>query len=488
MDAFAFHPRITRHSAFAVLLFAQSFYLLTLAPTVLWGDDAMYQRRAASMDFQNQEPWDHPIWVLLSQPFVRLPVGSPAFKANLFTSFCAALTVAVAFALVRNLTGGRLPALLSCLSLMVSHTFWTHAVRTEVYSLNLLGLALALYLITHPRLTILRTVGSAIATGVAVSNHVMMILCLPGYLLLVLQRLASRDTTVFRSILSVVALAAVYSLGRLAFPPHYSVSFNPQTYLVSAQALVHELMFVIAYVLLQFPSPAILLVLGGLFAIWRRPLFAIALLSMAIANVFPFVAHSVPDKYVFFNILYFVLSILVGIGAAAIVPWLVRRFPKIRKALPILLVAATVVFPLCAYYSAPRLLPRVGITADQLHIRSIPHRPALDYFLWPSKHGYQGARLFVEERLPFLPESSMLIADHTLLQPMLYVQRIEGVRRDIEIVEVRASEQVAFARDAVRTHRLFLAMTEPYYDIRGLEEEFDVVPYEGVFELVRRPR
>ena len=58
-------------------------YIITLAPTVLWGDDAELQRLAISngSDSGFRNYW---IWSLIAHEFTKLPIGDIAWKVNLF--------------------------------------------------------------------------------------------------------------------------------------------------------------------------------------------------------------------------------------------------------------------------------------------------------------------------------------------------------------------------------------------------------------------
>jgi len=118
---------------------AQAFFLYTIAPTLLWGDDAKFQWMAYLRDTRAGAAYDHRFWVILAHPFTRLPVGDVAFRATLWTSIWAAVAVALVYAVLRRLTSSGWAAAVGAATLMVSHTFWTHAVRAEVYSLVLRG-------------------------------------------------------------------------------------------------------------------------------------------------------------------------------------------------------------------------------------------------------------------------------------------------------------------------------------------------------------
>ena len=92
-------------------------------------------------------PSGYPLYVLLGKLWtVLVPVGSIAFRMSLFSAFCAAAAVAGLYLLGRRLGLTTIPALFSSLLLALSPSFWSQANIQRVYSLNALLLVMALYL------------------------------------------------------------------------------------------------------------------------------------------------------------------------------------------------------------------------------------------------------------------------------------------------------------------------------------------------------
>ncbi len=81
--------------AVAVFAGAFGFYDLTGPTEVAWLEGAEYQRRVAQTDIGNG-PWEHPLFVFLTQPFLLLPWGELARRAN----WAAAAVAAGAWVLV----------------------------------------------------------------------------------------------------------------------------------------------------------------------------------------------------------------------------------------------------------------------------------------------------------------------------------------------------------------------------------------------------
>ena len=472
--------------ALAVYLVAQVFYLLTLAPTVLWGDDSRFQRMAYLLDLGVQRLSDHPLWIALAHPFAHLPGLEPACGTNLFTSLWGALTVALAYVALRRWTSAPWAALGGAGSLLVSHTFWTHAVRTEVYSLNLALLAAALCVLSSPRLRWEHLALSSLMTGLALLNHVMMLAVLPGVLLLAIWRMRQQGLGAKSALPAVALLLVSLTLLPMVIPSGGGKGFALADYVPTASGVARESIYFLAYWGLQFPSPALLL---GLFGAWRavrRPPWGWALWLVLIANVGVALNYQVADKYAFYLPAYLVGALWVGLGLEELLTWLHRR-RRATRALIISLLLAILALPVASYASAPLLLPRLGITAGRLGIREIPGRPALRYFLWPSKRGYKGARRFAERALQDLPAGAVLLADDTVAEPIIYLQKIEGLRPDVRVADLPLRSQVGYALAVHKQgHAIYLALTEPYYDIAGLSAHFCIVPQGTVYRLDAR--
>jgi hypothetical protein len=135
----------------ALLAAALLFYLLTLAPTVLWGDDALFQRVA--WEFRRAEVGlDHRLWLHLARLFTYLPLGDVAYRVNLLSAAAAAGTVLLLYLAGRGLGLSAPAAGVAAAVLAVSHTFWSQAVRAEVYTVMTLFMAgqLALWFAWRP--------------------------------------------------------------------------------------------------------------------------------------------------------------------------------------------------------------------------------------------------------------------------------------------------------------------------------------------------
>lgn len=127
----------------AVGLAALALYWLTLAPDVLASDAGEFQVVAATWGVAH--PPGFPLYTMLAGVFAHLfPVGSLAWRANLFSALIGALAVALTSAITRRETGQAHAGWLAALALMVASTFWLTATQAGVRTLTALLFALML--------------------------------------------------------------------------------------------------------------------------------------------------------------------------------------------------------------------------------------------------------------------------------------------------------------------------------------------------------
>ncbi|HET7696104.1 MAG TPA: DUF2723 domain-containing protein [Vicinamibacterales bacterium] len=93
-------------------------------------------------------PPGYPLYVLLSHVFTAIPIGTIAYRANLFSAVMAAIACALAYAIARQLGATRWTAACAAMGLATGASFWRSAVFAEVYSLAavMAGLVITLLL------------------------------------------------------------------------------------------------------------------------------------------------------------------------------------------------------------------------------------------------------------------------------------------------------------------------------------------------------
>lgn len=168
-------------------------YLWTLAPALTFanygtdGGDLI----AAAQTLGVPHPSGYPTYTLLAWLFTHLPVGVIAYRVNLLSAVCAAITVGLVLRTAQIEMGAEGPGspipLVTALIFAFSSLFWSQAVISEVYALLALFAALLLLLLLRWRaggrdwLLLL----AAFALGLGLGNHLTLLFVVPAALVLV---------------------------------------------------------------------------------------------------------------------------------------------------------------------------------------------------------------------------------------------------------------------------------------------------------------
>lgn len=478
------------------------FYEFTLAPTVLWGDDAYFQRTAFTGELR-ADGGGHWLWLQFARLFSQLPLGDIAYRSNLLSAIAASGTIFVLYAAAREAGLRRDGATVTVLSLAVGHTFWMHAVRAEVYTLFTLFVALHIWLwarwrkrdpeqddtrglLQGPR----PLYAGAALFGLTLLAHQMAIFLAPGWSLLVLahskimrRRQLAKTTALFILGLApffavvyvqIMAVAKVSWLQaiRLYFT-HAGSDFGPSLLNFSLASLPGDTSDWLAFTGLQFSSPVLLFVVWGIYEkLKRRPSpFWVALLVFYFVDVLFAISYRVNDRYVFLLPGYVALAMFGGAG------WqLARReissrwtwMAKKRAALAVVLILT--VTPISTYYLASRAMAARDI--NPMGIRTLPGRDPNHFFLWPGKDDHFGAREYGEQTLAALPHAATLLADHTPFETLRYLQDVEGKRPDVRIIRIEPDDDLGKLIESLPGNStIYLADHNPeYYNLHSIPE------------------
>ncbi|MDX1413615.1 MAG: DUF2723 domain-containing protein [Candidatus Promineifilaceae bacterium] len=168
-------------------LFAVFTYLVTIAPDLTWanysGDAGELITAAVTLGVPH--PPGYPTYIMIGKLFSLLPVGTVAFRFNMFSAVSAALAAgfvsATAFEQVRDSRYSRIVAIATGLTFAFAPLVWSQATVTEVYSLRLALAAAFLWSLLGKRSAILT--GSLL--GLAITAHLTSILLIPMTLFLI---------------------------------------------------------------------------------------------------------------------------------------------------------------------------------------------------------------------------------------------------------------------------------------------------------------
>jgi hypothetical protein len=123
-------------------LFLLSFFVLlrTLCPTVYSLDSAELATGAAVLGIVHTP--GYPLYLLLAHSFTYLPFGDVAFRVNLFSAVCLALTTPILYSLLYSLTRARWVSAATALTFVWSYYLWNSGNKAEVYAPQVVTLAL----------------------------------------------------------------------------------------------------------------------------------------------------------------------------------------------------------------------------------------------------------------------------------------------------------------------------------------------------------
>ncbi len=292
-------------------------YVCTLAPTVLWGDDAQLQRpailKATGSGVRNY--W---LWVSITHEFTRLPLGDIAWRVNLACALFAALTVGVVFVILRLLDCSLVVAWIGSIALALSHTFWLHAVRTEAYSLFMLCVALIVALLVgwhkYPDRRVLLGSGLLLA-GFAFFAHLLIVTLIPAIVLLVIgTKKQFPGWTYTLAIVAAMAGFLPYWLTRESVQAQVSLSGILAGFLAISGSDILLWAGFLGYQFILLTPLSIL----GLVHVWKTSRVLCLFLVLAFwGNVVFALSFHVPDQYVFYLPSYLIFVLAIGKGLAA---------------------------------------------------------------------------------------------------------------------------------------------------------------------------
>jgi len=299
--------------------------------------------------------------MLLASLFQRLPIGSLAFRTNLLSVMAMIGASLWIYLIVQqsvsglNLLQKQLAGVTASLAFGTSEIAWSQAVITEVYALHTFFVGLILYLISDPTLTIQRdrkvfVIG--LVLGMALGNHVTMVLLAPGIIALVVissKKMADEHgipsrrkfQLIWKDLIRLLVSAGITSSSYLLLPlwanTRPPVNWgNPVTlknflWLVSGKLYQDQLIGLPqwnieerlqdwAHLLLQqFSVLGLILALVGLVIMFAPKRIHLMTLWAAVSVSVFAMSYRVVDWYIHLIPVYLVFGIWIGLGYAKVV-------------------------------------------------------------------------------------------------------------------------------------------------------------------------
>ena len=169
-----------------------ALYITTAAPSIVELFDDTLEFQLVLPTFGVAHPTGYPLYTIAGGLWSRLlPVGNWAWRANMFSALCAAVTVALLFTLTRRLIGddagqrARWGGLAAAIIFGLGPVWWMQATVAEVYALhNLLVVAVLLTAVSlagqRGRVFDRRMALLWLLVGLGLAHHRTTVLLLPG--------------------------------------------------------------------------------------------------------------------------------------------------------------------------------------------------------------------------------------------------------------------------------------------------------------------
>ncbi|MGD9892909.1 MAG: DUF2723 domain-containing protein [Dehalococcoidia bacterium] len=417
-------------------------YLVTMPPTITWwfGGSDSGELISAAEAFGIAHPTGYPLFVLLGFLATRIPAGDIAERVNAMNAVIGALGAGGIVLTVVTLTDGRdarlvfrlAVAVAAALAVATSGLYWSQAIIGEVYILQAALSALVLLVWARPRVhPLLR----GAAHGLALTNHLTAIIFLaaalatvarpwrplrrtaalwfaagvlaPLGLYLVLPIRAAQDPVAAWSDLGSVGEFLSHVTGQ-----QYQGNFNP----FDLPRALADLASIIRLMIEDLP-PWMLPAAGiGLYQLFqgRRPFAWFT--SLAAAGTLLFAAmYRIVDRAPYLLPAYVVIGVWTGIGLHAALRWAIAWAGAGRRRWAVVAGASAAVLLLAVW--SVRAFDRVDLSGDD---------SALVF-----------ARTILEA-LP--PDATYYSARDDVTFALWYAQRTLGLRRDVQVIDVRNPE------------------------------------------------
>ncbi len=179
---------------FFLILFAWAWYLLTLAPSILYFDSPEFVNTAYTLGISH--PAGFPLYNMLTKSFTLAPLGSIPFRVNLFSAVMSLVALGLlsgaGVALLKILYPDRRPGIMVWSMLVplgflaFSKPYWLQSVQAEVYTLHVAftsGLILLMFL-WKLRDDVRFLYGAGLLFGLSAGNHATVAFYLPAILVL----------------------------------------------------------------------------------------------------------------------------------------------------------------------------------------------------------------------------------------------------------------------------------------------------------------
>jgi hypothetical protein len=454
-------------------------YAATSARDVQWGDPAkltLYVWRF-NLSLDQDVHLGSLVW---AWPFSHLPIGSFAFRVTLASVCASAMAAGFFHAILLKRTTSPWAARTGTASLIVSHTFWFVSTMPESYPVSMLCITVAAWLALNCN----RPAASGIVLGAGALANALTLFGVPAGAWWLWRRHA-RAGDPWRFLAGMAIGVGIPALIASSLAAGSTASTEAEWSRVlrayfNWSAPARNLPLLPVYFAFNFVGPALFLFAKGLKHIDRDA--RIAFLIFAAAHYGVALLYLPQRAYLIPIPLYLAAAWLVAVGAD---DFMQRHRPRISW----IIFASVVAVPPIAYATTAMAL--VGVRLPSV-VRHAPFRDERRFYLEPWKNGEDSARRRITALDGAVPDGSAVIADFTILMPLLYAHRVEGWKPgfQLEMVDGRSAESIlaSIAEHLEKGRRVFLLDDKPYYFHSEIGKRWELAPagIESLFEIRHR--
>lgn len=508
-----------------IFFFSFLFYLVTLAPTVLWGDSAKLALYTHELYLKFDPYGGHHLHTIIGKLFSYIPIGDFAYRQNLMSAFFGSCTLILLFLMMRNFGIRKISAILAVTGFSLSHTFWLVSVMNESYTLSLFFIASLLWLISIlnkalpmkdsdtyylPKSELILKHKSqnkifllylfAFLFGLSLSNSLIPLFMLPGFLYFFILRENRRFIVRHALLLIIFFIAGNFIFFYIFFSDKSSTIngnfiynlLNLIKWFTNPVIFLKEFIRYPAYLFYQFPLFGFFIGLIGIKTFFQRNKKLLFFTLIIFVSYILFASnYMLQRKFYILAPTYLVFALYLGFGNDFLYTYLKNKVSRRNFIFSkIFLTLSLTLLPLATYWSLPKLLEKFEIRV--IKIRSLPYRNNISFYFFPNKRNEYGARKYAEEVLQYVKTNSIILADFTPGIVLRYLQAVEGMRKDVTVESLdrylfmkdKSREMILdFIDNNIKTHVIYLADNESFYEIKYLMKKYNVVR-EGILYRV----
>ena len=443
---------VVRHP-FVLLPFV--FYYATASRTLGSGDSAILIGDIQDLKISTSSI-SHNLSLLFGKLFSWLPVGSLPFRCNLMSVFFGGLAVVLFYALLVRTCRSRLIAAAAAALWMVSHSMWWHSTMAESYAINVCLITIAIYLLDRYRRDegerwLLALIG---LSGISIFQHAQLgviglaaiIVTVARVLRMVRERVGPVPVLGF---LGKCAVVSGFSLAPYVFVMLRDAARGGGLGSAVSEAAggviqgrmfewAHGLGFIdtLLWIVVQFPSPFLLLIAVGLVEFlwrWRAGAATAAVMTMFLTNTVFFIFMHTWDRFAYMLISYFILAFWGALGLAQVWSRVRRSASKLLMGAMIVSYALCLAAPPWVYANMTSWRGRPGSLWAMRFNNSGPEYTIdhATYLANPNKRRNTEIEDFADLLFDKLPANVIYLTDDNWFFALQYYRVYEGRRPDM---------------------------------------------------------